>query len=107
MLRYRERYPDWRITLRISIIQLIAFTSLVAIQIRSLQLQSIGLVISLIAVPVCLLILIISAFGSESRDGRLVVDENHAFRFAQTVFLWCIANFVVLGILSWFLYDFR
>ena len=72
----------------------------IALQLRSLQLQTLGLIIMAIAVPVCFFILIISAFTSQSRDGRLVVEENEAFSIAKTILFWCVMNFIALAILN-------
>lgn len=79
---------------------MLIFTALVALQLRFVQLRTLGVVISLLSVPLLFVIMMISAFTSESKNGYLAIHENELFRFCKTVFLLSLLNLLVLMVCS-------
>ncbi len=69
---------------------------MVALQIRLVQLRSIGTAISLLCVPVSFLIMMFSAITSESENGYLAVHKNSLFRFCKRVLLLSLLNMLVV-----------
>ena len=88
--------------MKISISTLLVFTLLVALQIRFLQLLSIGVLISLLVVPISFTIMMISAFGSESENGYLAVHNNSVFQFRKQILMFGFLNLFILLFLSLF-----